>query len=1857
MNRTPLSRSFFASVFAIASILLGASQAMAQVAPPMLVQVPYVSVAVGNITSTGAAATTLPAGCTTGLPIMGNSTTGAPTAADNYGDGCLPSQAIVTTPWGNSVDAWGNVYFSDEGHKYVRVIYAGPVTAGGVLNPAGAMIGAAYGSRGVTPVAGNVYAVAGGYTGVLAGSAAPYYCYNNGSGLVAGTADGANCPATYSYISGPYSPTVDSAGNLFIVDKSNKILYEVVANPTSLGAQLVTLENPAITAPQVGFIYKLASGSSATPYYSDKVLASTSAAISIPYGVAVDASDNLYIADYTNDAIRMINGPNTTSSMANSGGVGPGYIHTIAGYNCVSGTGCTALSGAPGSGVPAVSSSNASAALLDPLAIAVDSYGNVYFGDNSAAVTTVPSTVRVIYAGGANNPVANLICVENPSISNCAASLVANDVYTLAGYGDAGTSTAATGNGALATSSTVRFEKIQGLALDSHGNIYIADYSSSGLIAQVNANTGLLTFISGGSPSTLALGNNCANGATAGNGPTMTDNYGDGCPATESKQDHLEGNPAFDASGNLYFSDSGYGLIRKLTFTGPFPATAVGSSATQDFAFELLTAASSGTTGYTASGSGTPVAILTQGTADGEFINASGTADTCTPALLATTPILTGFPSNSVGTTSTSTAISTCVVPVTFKPSAAGARSGAVQVTATINGSTVVMTPTILTGVGNAAALVIDPTTATTIGSGTAPQGVATDATGNTYVAWANGAVSSSPAGTLATAIAGNTSNPHQVAVDGAGNVYVADTGLNRIAEFAVGATAATAAVSGLNAPKGVAVDAEGNLYIADTGNSRVLFQPRNNGLLTVLGSGFTTPVAVALDASGNLYVADSGLGEIVKIPAGNVTPTPVASGIAPVSLAVDAAGNIDYLDSALNKAIEIPLSGAASAIVTGLTTPLGVALDQNGGVYVADSANTGIGYYNRLTSTQNFASLSTTLSATLTNIGNLPFASSSITQSDSTDFTVIDAVSNGCSGLTAISLNAGENCALTANFTPVGTGNLTDIVNFAGNSILTAPTLTLTGYNASKVAATTTALGNPTPSAPSYGQTVQIVATVTPTTGTSSPTGSVIFTVDSVAQAAVNLNSGSYTLSLSGLATGPHTVSASYVPTGNFTASATTTPVTFTVAPLTITVTPPAAAVYGQSAPFSATVSASSGTTPAGALAYSIDSGTAQAATLSSGSYILSVSGLAAGVHTVSATFTPTGYSNSQAVLAQNFTVAAITLTVAPPSITATYGQTAAITVPSISGTNISGVLTADQANLTVHFSTTATNTSSVGSYPITLATTALTGSAAGNYTVKLSNSPTVTIQAATVTLTIANATKAYGAALPSFTGTFAGALAADLPNLSANFSTTATSTSSVGSYPITATALSGTAAGNYTLGTVSNGQLSVTALAVTVAPPSVTATYGQTTPIAIPAISGSGITGVLAADQANVTANFTTAATTTSPVGKYPIALASPALTGSAAGNYTVALSNSPVVTLGAATLTVAVNSATRVYGAANPTFTGTLTGVVGSDNVAAVYSTTATVTSAVGSYPVTAASLSGTSASNYILGTVTAGTLTVTQAGTSTVLTTSQASIAEGSTVTFTANVNSATSGTPSGSVLFSDGTTSLGSVTLVAGVATYSTSTLAVGVQSITAVYQGGGNFVGSTSSALTETVVVPIVTGTPSTSSLSLTAGSSGTVTLSIAAVGGYTGTATYSCALLPADMSCSFSPATATFTATSTTATTTLTISTKPAAATAAAKLTAPQHPGGSGSMPLLAMAGLWIPGLFAGLLGFGKGRKGWHSLLAVALFVVAMAAMAGMTGCGGSSAATQTPAGTYNIQVEITAGTVQVVPLTVVVQ
>ena len=177
---------------------------------------------------------------------------------------------------------------------------------------------------------------------------------------------------------------------------------------------------------------------------------------------------------------------------------------------------------------------------------------------------------------------------------------------------------------------------------------------------------------------------------------------------------------------------------------------------------------------------------------------------------------------------------------------------------------------------------------------------------------------------------------------------------------------------------------------------------------------------------------------------------------------------------------------------------------------------------------------------------------------------------------------------------------------------------------------------------------------------------------------------------------------------------------------------------------------------------------------------------------------------------------------------------------------------------------------------------------------------------------------------------------------------------------------------------------------------------------------------------------------------------------------------------LTVNPAPLKITANNATKVYDAANPSFTGSVTGAVNGDTFTESFSTTATTTSNAGTYPIVP-SVTGANLSDYTVTKVN-GTLTVTKAATATTLTASAASINLGQSLTLTATVTS-TAGTPSGTVNFYlGGSTLLGTGTVNgSGVATLATTALPSGTASLTAVYEGNTNYTASTSNTVTETV--------------------------------------------------------------------------------------------------------------------------------------------------------------------------------------
>jgi hypothetical protein len=265
------------------------------------------------------------------------------------------------------------------------------------------------------------------------------------------------------------------------------------------------------------------------------------------------------------------------------------------------------------------------------------------------------------------------------------------------------------------------------------------------------------------------------------------------------------------------------------------------------------------------------------------------------------------------------------------------------------------------------------------------------------------------------------------------------------------------------------------------------------------------------------------------------------------------------------------------------------------------------------------------------------------------------------------------------------------------------------------------------------------------------------------------------------------------------------------------------------------------------------------------------------------------------------------------------------------------------------------------------------------------------------------------------------------------------------------------------------------------------------------------------------------------------------------------------------------------------------------------------------------------------------------------TATALTASASTITAGASVTFTATVTGASgsTGTPTGMVTFLDGATTLGTGTLNAsGVATYATTTLATGAQSITAQYGGDNSFAASTSAAVAVTVqaaVPPSFTLGATPASLSITAGQSGTTTLSVTPAGGFAQPVTFACSGLPSEATCTFAPATVTPGASA--VTTTLTIATT---AATPADQGAIRRSGLTGLLALGSLLLLVMPGT--------RGVVRWSRWLGL---VIALTLGGAFIGCGGGSSGGSgggsggapanpgTPSGTSTVTITATSGSI----------
>jgi trimeric autotransporter adhesin len=647
------------------------------------------------------------------------------------------------------------------------------------------------------------------------------------------------------------------------------------------------------------------------------------ALLTFPSKIAIDSKGAVYIADTYNQMIRKISG---------------GQISTIAG---------TGILGFSGDGKAAIG-----AQFNYPAGVAVDATGNVYVYDGGNEV------IRKIDTNGI--------------------------ITTFAGTPGASGSK---GDGGPATQAQFSLALGGNVAVDSTGNVYIADYGNH-VVRKVTGSTGIISVFAGTS-------------GVAGIG-------GDGSPATSATLTNPTG-LAFDSQGNLYIADNGAFDVRKVSAVNGTISTVAGTpgkngdtgnggpatAATFYSVFDVAVDSSGNL--YIVDEASCEVRKVTAGTINafaGQFeLGYSGDGGPATSALLAD-PL--GVAVDSSGTVYIADTINNRIRTVSGGVIAEYAGASHSQGDG---------------GKASAAVLFF-------------PQQLAWDAQGNLYIAdtdnnevrkvAANGTISTvagngtfSATGDGGPALSAGLVKPQAVAVDSSGNLYIASGNQVRMVDTkgnisTIVNTAGTGGFSGdggpataaqLFSPEGLALDSAGNLYIADTLNYRVR-KVAGGTITTVVGSGPIYPSAgsfsgdggpatsatlsfpwdVAFDNSGNMLVVDAKnyCIRLVNAKTGNIqtiagTPTKIGYGgdlgpatkallANPESVAVDSSGNIYIADSSNAVVRMVDALGTISTIggdnklgfsgdggpadSAQLDYPYGVAVDPSGNVWVSDVNN-----------------------------------------------------------------------------------------------------------------------------------------------------------------------------------------------------------------------------------------------------------------------------------------------------------------------------------------------------------------------------------------------------------------------------------------------------------------------------------------------------------------------------------------------------------------------------------------------------------------------------------------------------------------------------------------------------------------------------------------------------------------------------------------------------------------------------------------------------------------------------------------------------------------------------------------------------
>jgi sugar lactone lactonase YvrE len=254
-----------------------------------------------------------------------------------------------------------------------------------------------------------------------------------------------------------------------------------------------------------------------------------------------------------------------------------------------------------------------------------------------------------------------------------------------------------------------------------------------------------------------------------------------------------------------------------------------------------------------------------------------------------------------------------------------------------------------------------------------------------------------------------------------------------------------------------------------------------------------------------------------------------------------------------------------------------------------------------------------------------------------------------------------------------------------------------------------------------------------------------------------------------------------------------------------------------------------------------------------------------------------------------------------------------------------------------------------------------------------------------------------------------------------------------------------------------------------------------------------------------------------------------------------------------------------------------------------------------------------------------------LTIAPAATTTTLTSTisgSTAVPTGTSATFTATVSpSGFAGppNPSGSVSFyqAGNATALATAPLTNGVATFTTTTLPNGQYNVTAVYSGDTDFSTSTSAGYAVYVSPPTFVLSSTPASLSVPARGSASMTFTLTAIAGYTGTVIPTCSGLPSNTMCTFTPGAVAYTVTPGTQTVTLTVTT------------------GTNTGSFAALYLLPSVLLLGGLLLIQR-RRPLPKLLVIAMVIAGgIMASGSLTGCS-TGATPPTPGGTATVNVQL---------------